>query len=160
MTEVVGNRHIAPNSNGQFGASTGVTQHICVDRKFDGSASSTGGALHETGQHNNARLALIELDPIYGDPSAMGYITGREVTCVQCSSNSGPTYVRWGRRSCPMGAVEVYVGHAANGRSRTDLAGRYYDVNEVRRDSAKALQGAGYNFVCLHGDPQYDTRND
>ena len=160
MTEVGGNRNVRPTGGQEFGSPRGVSEHICVDGKFDGSSSSTGGALHETHQNNNARLALIELDPVYGDPSAMGYITGREVTCVQCSSNSGPTYVRWGRRSCPPSTVEVYVGHAANGRSRA-ATGRYQDSGSTSAtDSYGALQGVGYNFVCLHGEPEYDAMND
>jgi hypothetical protein len=131
----------------------GPTQHICVARSFDGIASSTGGPLHPAGTQQNylksAGLALVEVDPVSGEATSMGYVPGREVTCATCSSNDGPTYVRWGRRSCPTSAVELYVGHAANGPG-TPCAG----ANSVE------CRAGGYNFVCLHGAPQYDDQNE
>ena len=76
-----------------------------------------------------------------------GYTDGAELTCAQCSSDVGPTYVRWGKSSCPSGGTLLYAGLAAGGGS-----GR----NNGANNNYEPLGGNGFNYQCLHSDPQYD----
>ena len=99
-------------------------QYLCVDRAAEGvpgSAASTGSA---------------NLYPVETAGGLGSYIDLQEVTCAQCSSNGGPTYVRWGRSTCPEAASLVYVGLAAG----------------PHRDGAA---GGGYNLQCLIASPAY-----
>ena len=56
-------------------------------------------------------------------------------------TNSGSTYIRWGRDDCPSGAVELYSGRAA---------GTKYNV-----------KGGTSDYLCLPDNPRYgSTYND
>eukprot|EP01048_Picozoa_sp_COSAG05_P017901 COSAG05_NODE_2525_length_2946_cov_2.038637_1_plen_783_part_00 len=105
--------------------SVGRSQFICVDSTAKGipvgSASGTQFALLYPVETNNGGI------PSYAD--------NLELTCAQCSSNAGPTYVRWGRTTCPSAATIMYAGIAA-GSDRVD-------------------NGGGFNLQCLHGSPEY-----
>ena len=107
----------------------GRSQHICVDAYPEGLSNSEAAG-------HSATLYPVEV----GD-SFPGYTDNYEVTCAQCSSNSGPVYVRWGRSDCPAAASLVYSGMAAGPRAATHGGGQ--DV------------GGGYNFQCLHNTPLY-----
>ncbi|XP_052064598.1 short-chain collagen C4-like [Mytilus californianus] len=50
------------------------------------------------------------------------------------TSNSGVTYVRWGKKSCPKGAEIVYTGQ---------VGGTQY-----------GYRGGGVNYLCLPNDPE------
>ena len=68
---------------------------------------------------------------LFGD----AYVDGLEITCAQCSSSAGPTYVRWGRVECPADSVLRYAGRAAG--------------------NFGSQGGSGSNLVCLHPAPYY-----
>ncbi|XP_052066723.1 short-chain collagen C4-like [Mytilus californianus] len=62
--------------------------------------------------------------------------TSRRVECPQPgkTSNTGVTYVRWGKKSCPTGSKIVYTGQVGgNGHER---------------------KGGGVNYLCLPNDPE------
>ena len=100
------------------------SEYICVDNNAEGvsgsSATKTASNLWPAETRGGA------------SPS---YVNNAEVPCAQCSSSAGPTYVRWGRTTCPAAATLLYAGRAAGAE---------------RRDS-----GGGHNYVCLHGTPKY-----
>ena len=77
------------------------TEFICMDSAMEAVAcagcDANKGALY----------------PTETEDSLQGYTDGMEVTCAQCSSSAGPTYVRWGRSTCPAAATLVYAGRAA-----------------------------------------------
>ena len=49
----------------------------------------------------------------------------------------GAMYTRWGRKSCPLGREEIYIGIAGG--------------------SSYSESGGGANYLCLPKDPQYST---
>ena len=100
------------------------TEYICVSAHIEAVPSSSTNS-------PSAELWQAETDGALGP-----YTDDKEVTCAQCSSNVGPTYVRWGRSDCPVAATLLYAGRAA---------GSHY-----------ADQGGGHNYVCLHGSPAYN----
>ena len=102
------------------------TNYICVDGDAQGVPGSTTN-------HNSATLFPTET----ADSLSSNYVNGREVTCAQCSSSAGPTYVRWGRSTCPTAASLLYVGRASG--------------------AAHNEAGSGTNYVCLHETPVYST---
>ena len=63
------------------------TEHICVDDDAEGVTDSTA---------NSHSAHLYPVETVGG---LAPYTDNKEVTCAQCSSNTGPTYVRWGRRT-------------------------------------------------------------
>ena len=100
------------------------SEHICVHEQAEGVQGS--GADEPAGTSGT----------LYSTETAGGlknYKDNNEVTCAQCSSNAGPTYVRWGRSSCPASATLLYAGRAAG--------------------SHHAHAGGGHNYVCLHETP-------
>ncbi|XP_063398917.1 short-chain collagen C4-like [Mytilus trossulus] len=62
--------------------------------------------------------------------------TSRKETCPQQSktSNTGVTYIRWGKPSCPKGIDIVYTGQ---------VGGNQY-----------SYRGGGVNYLCLPNDPE------
>jgi hypothetical protein len=62
------------------------------------------------------------------------------LSLASAGSTSGVTYVRWGRTTCPAGAVDVYKGYAA---------GSYF--GEV---------GSGNNILCTPETPQWGNKLD
>jgi hypothetical protein len=111
------------------------SEYICVD--------GTAGGVTSSGRDSpSAVLHPVELFgslPSYVDSQSTShaYANGKEITCAQCSTSVGPTYVRWGRSTCPAASTLVYAGHAAGGGSGT------------------GNKGSGYNYMCLHGVPVY-----
>jgi hypothetical protein len=85
-------------------------------------------AASSSGNDNGARLYTTEIKG--GLPSL--YPPLREVACATCLPplGSGAVYTRWGSRECPQSSTRLYEGFMAGG-------------------------GGGYNFVCLHPDPQH-----
>ena len=83
-----------------------------------------------------AYLYTTEFDrtvwPVY---PGQGYRVNRDVPCSQCTSSQGPTYVRWGKRSCPSQDTAVYSGFTAG--------------------SYSSRTGNGANTLCMHPDAQY-----
>ena len=82
---------------------------------------------------SSAHLYMTETR--YGLPPQ--YPPNREVACATCSPplGSGAVYTRWGARDCPSNSTLLYEGVMAGG-------------------------GGGYNFVCLHSDPQQPAAYD
>ena len=105
--------------------SAGKTEHICVDGQPGAVAGSSAAAASGT-------LYTTET----GDGLSSSYVDNQEVACAQCSSSAGPTYVRWGRTTCPASATLLYSGRAAGAHH--------------------AHAGGGYNYVCLHAAPVYN----
>ena len=106
------------------------SEHICVDRSTASGAEwgATGG------DATSGTLFPVETVGMQLSPSS-GYGDYSEITCAQCSSSAGPTYVRWGRSSCPPAATLLYSGRAAG--------------------SHRSQNGGGHNYVCLHDSPKY-----
>ena len=100
------------------------SKHVCVDYEAEGVAGSDSDA-------QSATLFPVETD---GELSSE-YADNKEISCAQCSTSAGPTYVRWGRTTCPTATTLVYKGRAAG--------------------SHHADQGGGHNYVCLHETPTY-----
>ena len=105
----------------------GRSEYICVDNALETTATLSGVA---------GGLWQVETKDGLGT-SAGGYVDNAEVTCVMCSSSTGPAYVRWGRSTCPAHTTRLFSGYAA-GAEVTD-------------------RGGGYNYVCLHGTAGYEN---
>eukprot|EP01050_Picozoa_sp_SAG11_P012932 SAG11_NODE_1474_length_4839_cov_2.761603_2_plen_590_part_00 len=106
----------------------GRMKYICVD-------NNTVGVFGSAADAQSAGLYATETGDGFG--SAGGYVDHKEVSCAQCSTSSGPVYVRWGRSSCPASADLVYSGLVAG--------------SEYRHT------GGGYNYLCMHEQAAYGT---
>eukprot|EP01050_Picozoa_sp_SAG11_P005440 SAG11_NODE_384_length_9897_cov_11.158502_8_plen_575_part_00 len=101
---------------------------ICVDLERGMHAGS------DSGDQNGALLYTTEMEAGSADESL--YPPNREVSCAACSAAGGGfVYTRWGSRSCPDGSTLLYDGF---------IAGSHYTHT-----------GGGYNYVCMHPEPQY-----
>jgi hypothetical protein len=105
-----------------------ATQFICVD-----SSDSVGNDDKVVASSSADNSHASNLYPTEARGSVPGYADNKEITCAQCSSSTGPTYVRWGRTTCPTAATLVYNGYTA-GTLQSDT-------------------GGGYNYICLHNNP-------
>lgn len=104
------------------------SEFVCVDEARDYTAESkdvNNGNLWYTTEYMTGSLPMSVFD------------TGYEATCAQCTDvDYSSTYVRWGHRDCPVGAMKMYTGYAAAGHH-------------------SASSGGGYNTVCLHPSPTH-----
>ena len=63
------------------------------------------------------------------------YKKGNELSCAVCSTASGSVYTRWGSKTCPSGATELYESFMVNGRDKDE--------------------GNGMTYLCMHPKPQF-----
>jgi hypothetical protein len=89
---------------------------------------------------DHARLYVVEVlgeTGHHGAP-ATGYPEGRELGCVACATpaGEGAVFTHWGSNSCPSPEhTHLYRGFMAH-------SGQWH-------------RGGGYNFLCLHQEPEY-----
>jgi hypothetical protein len=110
-----------------------VHEFVCMDENPEKVGSS--------GDENGALLYPTEMDHF---PHYNNYW---EPTCAQCSSSRGPVYVNWGRRHChdEDGVDELYSGYTATTHHST---GHWHE-----------RWGGGYNYLCMHPEPQYNAHD-
>ena len=93
---------------------------------------ATERAVHSASVSSSGNGGRLYTTEIRGGFDSAVYPTNREISCVACtpSLGDGAVYTRWGSRTCPSSARLVYEGFMAGG-------------------------GGGFNYVCLHNDPQH-----
>merc|ERR1712226_1469870 len=87
----------------------GKSMYLCVDWSRSVHIRSSNA------DHNGALLYTTEMQTSghsSGDEAQYGH--DRELSCVVCSTSRSAVYTRWGSRSCPTGANELYEGFVAN----------------------------------------------
>ena len=114
------------------------SEYVCVDLPTSTSAASEPQVADGTAADNSASSNWYPVEDSSSGGLPSPYIDNQEISCAQCSTADGPTYIRWGRSTCPTASSLVYAGHGAGGASTT------------------TNKGGGYNYLCMHGSPQYE----
>jgi hypothetical protein len=125
------------------------TQYVCLD--YNSLPVGTGSSNPPTNENGG----LFYTTEVVTFPRDTGYVDGRELACVQCSSDDGPVYIRWGVRDCPSGSELLYPGwiggsHYQHGGSATTLC---------MPDDAEYYSTVG-DFTDGNQDPSYIYRTE